>query len=465
MAFFDYNETISVLEAIGENVFIVDAELDIVWINQYATQLITKLNRYLPVDSKEDMIGKNIAMFHAEEEADPKKVLSEGPFPYKKQINLFNRYTANIVINPLYKNDKINGYVLTWKDVTSYEKKLTDIRDAMNESTILTIVNKKGKIVYVNEKFTELSKYSKDELIGQDYWVLNADYSDNFYNELFKCITDGEVWKGEVKQLDKEGAEFWVHSTVVPFKEEEQPYLYVAIQQDITARKRAEELLNKSEKLSVLGELAAGVAHEIRNPLTTIKGFTQLLPTKDMYKQIMLDEIEHINMIVNEFMMLAKPHDVSYVPVNINEIIHYVIHFLEAEAHLKGINFQFLHGSEPVHIKGDDNQLKQVFLNVFKNAIEAMPDGGNIFINIRSEEEKVIISIRDEGVGLTSDEVKKLGEPFYSLNKQGTGLGLMMTFKIIENHEGYYDVSSSKNKGTTFYITLPIYLSERKRDL
>jgi PAS domain S-box-containing protein len=327
----------------------------------------------------------------------------------------------------------------------------------MNESTILTIVNKKGKIAYVNEKFTELSKYSKDELIGQDYWVLNADYSENFYNELIKCITDGEIWKGEVKQLDKEGAEFWVHSTVVPFREEEQPYLYVAIQQDITARKRAEELLNKSEKLSVLGELAAGVAHEIRNPLTTIKGFTQLLSTKDMYKQIMLDEIERINMIVNEFMMLAKPHAVSYVPVNINEIIRYAIHFLEAEAHLRGINFQFLHGDEPVYIKGDDNQLKQVFLNIFKNAIEAMPNGGNIFINIRNEEDKVRISIRDEGVGLTADELKKLGEPFYSLKKQGTGLGLMMTFKIIENHEGHYDVSSSKNKGTTFYLTFPIY--------
>ncbi|UTR13431.1 PAS domain-containing protein [Salipaludibacillus sp. LMS25] len=457
MAFFDYKETINLLEAIGENIFIVDTELDIVWVNQYATRLITKLNNFLPIDSKEDMIGKNIAMFHAEEAANPKKVLSEGPFPYKKQINLFNRYTANIIINPLYKDDMIKGYVLTWKDVTSYEKKLTDIKEAMDESTILTIVNKKGKIVYVNEKFTKLSKYSKDELIGQDYWVLNADCSEKFYNEIIESITNGDVWKGELKQLDKEGAEFWVNSTIVPFKEEEQPFLYVAIQQDITARKRAEELLNKSEKLSVLGELAAGVAHEIRNPLTTIKGFTQLLSTKDMYKQIMLDEIEHINIIVNEFMMLAKPHAVSYVDVNINNIIRYVMRFLETEAYLKGVNFQFLYGCEPVYIKGDDNQLKQVFLNIFKNAIEAMPDGGNIFINLRRKEDKVRISIKDEGVGLTAEEVKKLGEPFYSLKKQGTGLGLMMTFKIIENHEGYYDISSYKNKGTTFYLTFPIH--------
>ncbi|MGJ9382625.1 ATP-binding protein [Salipaludibacillus sp. CF4.18] len=212
-------------------------------------------------------------------------------------------------------------------------------------------------------------------------------------------------------------------------------------------------MLRRSEKLSVLGELAAGVAHEIRNPLTSIKGFTQISTLPEPNKQIMLDEIERINLIVNEFMMLAKPDQVKYQSNDVIAILQYVVKLLHSESNLKNVHFQMSNEEKQIFINCEENQMKQVFLNIFKNGIEAMPEGGVIRISVSIKEERVYITIADQGVSLSSEEIKRLGEPFYSLKKNGTGLGLMMTFKIIENHDGSYKIESEEGKGTILTLS------------
>ncbi|PYZ92148.1 PAS domain-containing sensor histidine kinase [Salipaludibacillus keqinensis] len=458
MSFFENKETISVLNAIGENIFVADTNFDIIWINDYTEKMIGNLSEFIPVQSKDDLIGKNMRMFHENNGEKQARILTEGPFPYESKINLFGCYTANIVVNQLIIDEKLKGYVVTWKDVTNYEKRLTTIKDALDQSMYVTVVDKAGNITFVNDKFCDLSKYNKDELIGQSHCLLHPDayYPESFYEDIIETIKKDSMWQGEVKQKAKDGTEFWVDMTIIPFVEKSSPDFYATIQQDITYRKEAEELLRRSEQLSVLGELAAGVAHEIRNPLTAIKGFTQLSSSSDPYKKIMLDEIERINMIVNEFMMLAKPHEVEYAPKNIVLIIKHVIRFLESESNLKNVFFR-LFSSEEVFVNCEENQLKQVFINIMKNAIEAMPNGGYVDICVAKENEQVQISIKDEGVGLAGSEIKKLGEPFYSLKKDGNGLGLMMSFRIIENHYGKYQIESKVNEGTKITITFPIY--------
>jgi signal transduction histidine kinase len=212
----------------------------------------------------------------------------------------------------------------------------------------------------------------------------------------------------------------------------------------------------------VLGELAAGIAHEVRNPLTTLKGFLQLIE-KDvesenkLYVKLMLDEVNRIEQITNEFMAVAKPQALLYKPENISIIIKQVIALLQPQALLHGVQIHL--DEEPIPpVFCEKNHLKQVFINLMKNAFEAMPKGGHLTIKIEQEnEEKVTICFIDTGSGIPKEALKKLGEPFFTLKEKGNGLGLMMCKKIIQQHQGDIEVTSEVNKGTTFKIILPVY--------
>ncbi|UOK57443.1 ATP-binding protein [Bacillus sp. OVS6] len=198
-------------------------------------------------------------------------------------------------------------------------------------------------------------------------------------------------------------------------------------------------MLRKAEKLSMVGELAAGIAHEIRNPMTAIKGFVQLLDESFdgmKYADTILAEIERINFIVSEFMVFAKPHATYFSKCSLSEIVKSVIKLLEPEALLKNVVISLSIPSDEVSIFGESNQLKQVFLNMLKNAIESMSAGGNIYVSIEKNLKQIKVSIQDSGIGLSDEEIQKLGIPFYTTKSYGNGLGLMVSYKIVQNHGG-----------------------------
>lgn len=234
------------------------------------------------------------------------------------------------------------------------------------------------------------------------------------------------------------------------------------VMRDITERKRTEEMIIKSEKLSVVGQLAAGVAHEIRNPLTSLKGFLQLLNSKNLgyenYFEIMQAEIERINFIVNEFMIVSNPQVVrSLEEKNLESILRNIVMLLDAQANLINVQIITEYDSNIPLMKCDENQLKQVFINILKNALEAMDNGGIIRIQVKSiQRDQILIRFIDQGVGIPEKELPKLGEPFHSTKEAGTGLGLMVTNKIIEGHKGSMSIKSKVNQGTTVDIILPI---------
>ncbi|MFY0544288.1 PAS domain-containing sensor histidine kinase [Brevibacillus sp. H7] len=229
---------------------------------------------------------------------------------------------------------------------------------------------------------------------------------------------------------------------------------------DNTERRQAEEMVRKSELLSVVGQLAAGVAHEIRNPLTSLKGFVQLLQShvqdKQDYLSIMLSELNRIEYIISEFLVLAKPQNVVYKERDVRPLLEHIIALAETHAIMHNVQIAAVYEKELPLVKCEENQLKQVFLNLLKNAVEAMSGGGEVRVEVRWEQQKnLLIRFVDQGCGIAEERIPKLGEPFYTTKEKGTGLGLMVSYKIIENHGGTINVISRERKGTTFEIRLP----------
>lgn len=357
----------------------------------------------------------------------------------------------------------ITSRKITEENLRNTVKELRDVNFALDQSSIVAITDQKGTITMVNDKFCEISKYTREELLGEDHKILNSGFhSTAFFKELWKVIGQGNVWKGEIRNKAKDGTYYWVDTTIVPFLNEKgKPYQYLAIRNDITERKKSEEMLHRSDKLSAIGELAAGVAHEIRNPLTSMRGYTEYLQldeeneSRKEYLDIILDEINRINTIVEEFMMLAKPKSVTFEEKNIIPTLKHALSLLEFEAKRKRVRLFLDCNLDIIQVECDENHLKQVFINLIKNAIEAMPNGGDIVVDVSILDGSVQISIKDNGVGIPQEKLKKIGEPFFTTKEDGNGLGLMVCFQIIEKHKGKIYVESEVNKGTTFNILLP----------
>ncbi|AND39990.1 PAS domain-containing protein [Cytobacillus oceanisediminis] len=383
-------------------------------------------------------------------------------------------YWVDTTIVPfLNKKNKPYQYVSIRTDISALKsaaaslksslKDVNDIKFALDQSSIIAFTDEKGTITNVNEMFCEISQYSREELIGQNHSILNSGlHSKEFFKNLWKTIGQGEVWKGEIRNKAKDGSYYWVHTTIVPFLNANgKPYQYLSIRNDITERKKTEEVLHQQDKLAAVGQLAAGVAHEIRNPLTTMKGYTEFLQLEETHEErqeylsIILDEIDRVNNIVEDFMVLAKPKAAELKERDIIPIIKNVVSFLEFEARNRNVKIGFEYQQDIIQIECDENRLKQVLLNFIKNGIEAMPDGGNITVRAGIINNQVQIAIKDTGVGIPQEKLKNIGEPFFTTKKNGNGLGLMVSFKIIESHNGKVFIESELNKGTTFNIVLP----------
>lgn len=218
--------------------------------------------------------------------------------------------------------------------------------------------------------------------------------------------------------------------------------------------------LHKSEKLSIVSHLAASISHEVRNPLTVTKGFLQILKTKyksdedTMYLKLALDELTNAENIITDYLNFAKPAIEKEEDINLHEILISSINFLKPYANIKNITISF--EGRPTFIKGSAIRINQIFLNIFKNGIEAMTNGGHLSVLLLANSEFAQVIIKDNGVGMTQEQLVRLGEPYFSTKENGTGLGMMISTNIIKSMGGFYKVYSQPQKGTTFYISLPI---------
>ncbi|WP_456277870.1 ATP-binding protein [Bacillus sp. AK128] len=298
-----------------------------------------------------------------------------------------------------------------------------------------------------------------------------AEYTSFYRDALIYCETsDEEAWiNGTTTRCEEivpmpDGTEKIFDSIKVPlFYENGARKGLVVIGRDVTEQKLNEEKLRRTEKLSVVGELAASVGHEIRNPLTSLKGFVQMFledKTTDKHKayyEIMLNELDRINHIVGELLILAKPQKISYTKHSINHIMTDVISLLETQANMSNIRINY-HAPEEVVLDCSEHQLKQLFINIVKNAIEASKANSEVTVSLdKKAEEEVLVIVKDSGIGFSDDFLTRIGEPFYSSKEKGTGLGLTVSMKIVEQHQGTIQFASEKDMGTKVEITLPIH--------
>ncbi|PGM59674.1 PAS domain-containing sensor histidine kinase [Bacillus cereus] len=265
-------------------------------------------------------------------------------------------------------------------------------------------------------------------------------------------------------QLDDEI--YYFEARLLPLFEDK----LMIIVRDITERTITTELLKKSDTLKAVGHLAAGVAHKVRNPLTVIKGFMQLLQQEvgedKEYLSLILSEISNIETVLQEFLSIAKPNAAVFEPTNLCTILDNVVDLISTQAIMKNIRIALNMDVENLLVECCEIQLKQVFYSILQNSIEAIPNGQEIIISVKKHNStEVKISILDKGVGIPSERIKRLGEPFYSTKEKGTGVGLMMSYRIIESHGGKISIKSQVGKGTTVTLFFPIYNGDSVGDV
>lgn len=216
----------------------------------------------------------------------------------------------------------------------------------------------------------------------------------------------------------------------------------------------------RSENLQVIGELTASIAHEIRNPITVAKGFAQLIDKKasyesfQQYSKYIISELDRAEAIISDYLTYTKPHAKPLKRINVRDVLIKTISLMEPLTIIQ--KHQIKHQFEgEMYIYGDEIKLTQVFVNIFKNAFEAMNKNGIINIQARSDGEHVIIEVIDTGIGMTNEQLQKIGNPFFTTKATGTGLGLMVSYRIIESLHGTIKVESEKDRGTRFTIVLP----------
>ena len=342
-------------------------------------------------------------------------------------------------------------------------KDVADTNFALNQAAIVATTNVKGEITFVNDKFVEISKYPREELLGRDHRLINSGYhSKEFIRDLWTTIANGRIWRGEIRNRAKDGSTYWVDTTIVPFLDERRkPYQYMAIRYDITDRKRSEDKLREQAALARLGEMAAVVAHEVKNPLAAIKGALQVIggrmPAESRDRLIMTDivaRVDSLNDIVQDLLVFARPREPQLAPVLVTDLLESTAALVRKDpAHASlGITVS---GANPI-VPLDAEQMRTVFLNLLLNAAQASGSGGRITVTVGVDDLAATIAVADDGPGIPGEVRPKIFEPFFTTKHRGTGLGLPTARRVVERHRGTIDVDCPPSGGTIVTVTLPM---------
>jgi two-component system CheB/CheR fusion protein len=341
-------------------------------------------------------------------------------------------------------------------------KDLADTNYALDQAAILAITDVKGRIQYVNDKFCEISKYPREELLGQDHRIINSGYHPKeFIRNLWHTIANGRIWRGELRNRAKDGTYYWVDTTIVPFLDERgKPYQYMAIRYDITERKRSELLLREQAALARLGEMAAVVAHEVKNPLAGIRGALQViggrLPETSRDRAIIGDivaRLDSLNEIVHDLLVFARPREPKLAAVPVANLLESTAALIRKDPAHASVKLK-ISGDRPT-IQADPEQLQTVFLNLLLNAAQASGSTGEVHVNIASRDGLCRVAIADQGPGIREELREKIFEPFFTTKHRGTGLGLPTARRVVERHGGRLNFECPRGGGTIMTVTLP----------
>ncbi|WP_158606760.1 PAS domain S-box protein [Paenibacillus ginsengarvi] len=360
-----------------------------------------------------------------------------------------------------------------WRDISDRkrtEKKLRAAKERLESFMYhnvdpIVMFDTETRVLQVNEAYERTFGWKEKEIAGlhlYDYRFVPEEQLPEVERNLIKLRAGVSIPSYETVRMHKDGTRLNIILTAFPLWDESGNIAGCSIMlRDNTERKQAEEHMMNREKLSIAGQLAAGIAHEIRNPITAIKGFIQLMNSgvkeKKLYFDIISSEVERIESILSELLLLAKPQNAVFSRHDIALLLEQVVTLLDSQAIMSNVMIVTDFDPCSVVVSCDENQLKQVWINFIKNAIEAMPGGGKVAVKLRKPDNgRIVICITDEGCGIPQTLLDKLGQPFYTTKEKGTGLGFMVSRRIIENHKGTLEVRSQVGLGTTIEVNLPV---------
>ena len=385
----------------------------------------------------------------------------------EREIRSYDGSWYGMKVMPYRTSDNIvDGVVMTFTDITeikTYNQKLSLTSSVIEQSpTSIIITDNAGKIEYTNERFKLQIKQDLDCIglhISDVYeQYLNAEE----FAKVWEGVKEGKDWEGNITYRLNDGIERWESVSFHPIRDSYGNLVnLLRTSEDITENKKSEAMLKKSEMLSAVGQLAAGIAHEIRNPLTSLKGFLQLMMQSSTYNreytEVMFSEFNRLELIISEFLVLARPQAVAFKEQQIERILEDVNVLLNTQAILKNISLELAYEDNLPPVYCNEKELKQLFINMIKNAIEAMDSEGDISISARMDKDGyLLVKVSDQGKGIPKEQLERMGEPFYTTKDKGTGLGLMISQKIIDNHKGTLIFLSEVGIGTTVEMRFPV---------
>jgi PAS domain S-box-containing protein len=339
-------------------------------------------------------------------------------------------------------------------------RRLKELEQAIDQSAIVAATDQTGKITYVNEKFCEISKYSRDELLGHDHRIINSGFhSKDFIRDLWRTIANGRVWRGELRNRAKDGSIYWVDTTIVPFLDERgHPWQYLSIRYDITQRKAVEERLRDEAALTQLGRMSAVVAHEVRNPLAAVKGALQVLagrlpadlPGREIITP-MLVRIDALNRTMQDILTYSKPQRAKRQRFNLGQLLHEVAFAARAASPTAVIRID----ETPLVIDADPEMTRAVLLNLLLNAVYASGDTP-VEVTTVITAGMCEITILDRGPGIPAEVRRHLFEPFISARQGGTGLGLAIARRLTQQQGGSVTLEDRNGGGTVATVRLPV---------
>jgi PAS domain S-box-containing protein len=360
------------------------------------------------------------------------------------------------------------------RDITEERKKELDLLTfyyvAENTVNPLQITNMQGKMIYVNPSFVASSGYTKEELIGKNPVVFGSGkHSKKFWGKMWNTITSGKVWVGEVENRKKTGEPFYTQLLISPILDQEGKVSgFFGIHRDLGEKKMLEKQLIHTQKMESIGTLAAGIAHEVGNPLASISALVQVVQrsTSDSFikekLELVKSQVTRISKIIRDLVDFSRPSNYELQLTDINANINEAVEITKVGSKAKDIQFKLALDPEIPLLPLISDQIQQVFVNILLNAVDAIgeTEGYEKIISVTSEidDEYVKIIFTDTGSGIAEQNMTKVFEPFFTTKKEGkgTGLGLWVSYGIIKSFQGNIKVTSTKGKGTQFTITLPI---------